>query len=156
MKCTIVLILLFAVSFLAFGCGNECEYGSTDPRCEILCEIEPPYIEGVGEVCSKSSADDCKRLCSVRIDGADTLCAECLLEDAFFGLEYSTYCEYEVDCSEGTECHYKDYGSEEILCTYTQGDDEGRNACLRQLCPLKEVECNTTFRDVMECESFCT
>ena len=156
LRCSFALLFLFVSSFLSWNCGNDCETGSTDPRCEILCTINPPYTEGVGEVCSQSSADDCKSLCGVRIEGAETLCIECLLEDAVFSVGQTIYCDYQVDCTGGTECHYKDYGSDEILCTYTKDNDEERDACLRQLCPLREVDCDTRFREVIECESFCT
>ncbi len=120
-----------------------------DPRCQSICVIEEPSLEGAYDICSDDSADLCKDECSTRIESASSLCASCLLEGADYGLELSPR---PSDFCENGQCEKI---GREGRCTYPQGDDQARDDCTRQVYPRREVHCDAEFAPVVDCAAVC-
>lgn len=130
---------------------SACGSSDPDPRCLSVCEIREPAVEGAFDICSQSSADTCVNECTARIDGVETVCGTCLLEQAYFG----TGPDDGINgmCENGSCTMYGDDPGE--TCTYTEGDAAAIENCYRQLFPRREVDCSTSFRPVSECASVC-
>lgn len=62
------LTLIYVVG--AVACGNG---SGTDPRCETLCAIREPTLSEAYDVCSTSSAEQCKQDCTAHIADAPGL-----------------------------------------------------------------------------------
>ncbi len=137
-------LFVFAALVLCAACAPP-----PDARCQALCVVGQPAIAGVGDVCSAASTDTCAGACMAHISEQSTLCASCLLERAAFEPPASSssgdYCDNNTCTTTGRA------GS----CDYPQGDEAARQACLRQVTPLREVACTPTFRPVVECAAVC-
>jgi hypothetical protein len=139
---------LLAVVWVAACGGGD---GQVDPRCRTLCAIDPPAIEGAGDVCSAASAALCEDDCAVRIAGTESPCASCLLEEACFEPE----CEGDDapgNCDGTGQCTVT---GREGSCTYPMDDQDAYEDCERQVNPLREVDCATEYRPVVECAAPC-
>jgi hypothetical protein len=150
-------VLTLVLVFVVVGCdgddgGGTGGHGGADPRCERLCEIDMPALEGAYDVCSDESAQDCLEVCAVQIADTTGLCRSCLLEDAQFpagsggGGGSGTF-----GGSERTVTIQGPGGT----CTYTAGDEAEEEACIRQVHPRRIVECEVEFRPVSECQAIC-
>ncbi|MFO0590859.1 MAG: hypothetical protein U0441_25165 [Polyangiaceae bacterium] len=147
--------LVFLVAPLALmisACGGG---AADDPRCVSLCTIKEPSDPTVGDVCSQESADTCRETCGARIQDTGTVCADCLLEDADFGVKSSGGTDSCVDspmCSNTQLCTEVGPGGS---CDYCYGDKAAADACYKQIHPHREVACDVRFRDAAECASLC-
>ena len=140
-----------AVVLLATACGGGDGGGNVDPRCNSLCTIDEPEVEGAFDICSDRSAQQCKQECTVRIADANSLCASCLLEQACF----APACGASGDgpaCDANGQCTVT---GREGSCMYPAGDDAARDNCLRQVEPRRSVECTPEYRSVEECSAVC-
>jgi hypothetical protein len=144
--------LAFTFLFLAASCSGGDGDGSanSDPRCNSICVIEEPSLEGAHDICSEESAVLCRDECNARIELTENLCATCLLEGAEFGLGdgdvgIGDFCENGQCTKRGRE------GS----CTYPEGDDQARDDCTRQVYPRREVHCDSEFASVQNCSGIC-
>ena len=126
--------------------------GDVDPRCQSLCIIEEPEIEGAYDVCSEESAELCRQECAAYISGASALCAACLLEDACF----DTACGASL-VGDGPACDTEGcvINSEHGSCTYPVGDVAAMEDCIRQVFPRRTVSCETEYRPVTDCTEAC-
>ncbi|MEM6295335.1 MAG: hypothetical protein AAGA54_28945 [Myxococcota bacterium] len=183
-------LFLMAVTLLPAACGDDqagVEGGvpeSSDPRCASLCTDEPPEFDGAHDVCSSDSLLTCVDLCEARIADTSNLCAECLLEDAYFDEPQETgvdvcapsgscyvglsricedqcwfdgqgaSCGDEVTCEDAEE-EYALEVARGTACSYQQGDDAGQAACHRQIYPRAEVTCEVEFEAVSDCADVC-
>ena len=156
MRFSVCLTLLSPLTLLAFACGSSTGGGTDDPRCTQLCAIEQPVIPNVGEVCSQASADACVQQCAAHIAGTTAPCADCLLQDAFFGEETggsSGNCmSPSTKCPTSAECTESGNGG---TCTYCQDDQAAQDMCYAQAHPLQEVDCPTNFPDATKCTALC-
>jgi hypothetical protein len=123
-----------------------------DPRCEVICAIREPPLDGAGDICSADSAEQCRAECDIRIDDLSSLCATCLLEYACFAPSCSGEVPPGEDCSE-TVCVVRGRAGE---CSYNRGDAAARDACVRQVNPRREVDCRAQYRAVNDCAALCT
>lgn len=156
---------------------------SSDPRCAAICTDEQPEFAGAYDVCSGESLKQCVDLCEVRVEGADNLCSECLLEDAYLespstteidgcaddGTCYvgiSRFCEgdcwgdhFGASCSPGACDDAQDEYEAQVAageaCTYAMGDEQGRAACHAAIRPREEVACEVEFDTVTACTDVC-
>ena len=144
----LALPLLLALLTSCSGGSGDGD-GDSDPRCNSLCRIEEPSLDGAHDICSEDSAVLCKDECNARIELAPSLCASCLLEDATYGLDDSVS---SGDFCENGQCTKT---GREGSCTYPQGDDAARDACTRQVYPRREVHCDYEFQPVQDCASIC-
>jgi hypothetical protein len=130
---------------------------SSDPRCEDTCRARVPRIDGAYEVCSETSRQSCLDRCNARIENVPALCAACLLDGMDYGLGPSAgvpiSC-FEVDpsCTDERGCSASTGGTS---CNWCPTDREAWENCARMLWPRTEVECDTRFRSVSECATFC-
>src|SRR5687767_2525387 len=129
------------------GCGGS----EPDPRCVSVCEIREPSVEGAFDICSESSAAACVDECGVRIEGLETVCSSCVLEQAYFGTGGGDG--ISPMCMDGSCVMYGDEAGE--TCTYQEDDQAAQDDCYRQLFPRREVECSASFRPVTECADVC-
>ncbi len=144
--------LLFAL--LAAGCGggdgDSGEPLEGDPRCVTLCQIDEPSPDGAFDVCSQASAELCVSDCEARIEGTESPCASCLLDDAYFdqpeNVGSSPFCQAGTCTMNGREGE----------CTYPEGDEAAEDDCYRQVSPRREVQCDADYRDPVECGSLCS
>ncbi|MBL4633028.1 MAG: hypothetical protein JKY56_04105 [Kofleriaceae bacterium] len=145
MKSLLASILLLGL----LSCGSDSADENLDPRCQSICIIDEPSLDGAFDICSEASAGLCKDECTVRIEEATSLCATCLLEDADFGVGIragsSDFCDNGICQKIGREG----------TCTYTQGDDQARDDCSRQVFPRREVHCDTEYAPVLDCSAIC-
>ena len=144
------MFLLASLAVVAAACGsNDDPFTDADPRCAAICTIDEPAIAGAGDICSTASAELCLDTCAVRIGGVDTLCASCLLEQSYFGTGGesgdSDYCDTQTCTMTGRAG----------TCTYPYGNQQAREACMRQVDPRREVACEADFRPVTECATVC-
>lgn len=180
-------LVVFAI--VASGCGAESEGGgagvpvSNDPRCAAICTDEQPEFAGAYDVCSGETLAQCVDLCEVRIEGADNLCSECLLEGAYLdapsGIRFDQctddrtcyvgiprFCingcwvdHVGTDCSAGTcdnaQDEYEAQVAAGFACAYTAGDEQGRAACHAEVQPREEVACEVEFESVTACADLC-
>lgn len=182
-------VALFACALLGVACDaddSEVPAGvpeSSDPRCAALCTDEQPEFEDAYDVCDADSLQTCVDLCEVRIEGAQNLCAECLLEGAV--LDEPGYEEFDVCLADGScfvgvprVCHegcwfFPSLGCAEECaegeavaeyqaeveggraCAYDDGDEEARAACHASINPREEVECSVEFEGVERCADVC-
>lgn len=137
--------IMVAMASSLVGCEE------VDPRCENLCTIQNPDIDGAFDVCSQDSADLCKRLCMARIKGQGTLCQSCLLEGAMFSTDAPPT--YTIKCS-GTICTITT--SSQSTCDYFTTSEDSRQRCFRQLFPRKDVACMPRFQSVGFCLPVCS
>jgi hypothetical protein len=142
------LVLILGVMLAACG-GDDDPFADADPRCAALCTIVEPDVEGAGDICSMASAGSCLDQCAVRIADTENLCANCLLEGASFGAEGDV--QPGDDCFNGT-CTTSGHAG---TCSYPQGDDAARAACIRQVNPRREVACEVDFEPVSSCSDVC-
>ncbi|MGE0867560.1 MAG: hypothetical protein AB7P03_03295 [Kofleriaceae bacterium] len=152
MRTLALAVCSFAV--IAVGCGgggSDLDLDNRDPRCVTACTDDPPDVEGSGDVCNTQSQAVCLDDCEARIADTSTVCANCLLEDAYFGPGdgdgfASTSCNAQNEC---TITNGKD------SCMYTSNDQQELEDCLRQLFPRREVACDVDYRPTTECASVC-
>lgn len=128
--------------------------GSDDSRCASLCEVQD---KTEGDVCSQASADACIEACNDQIGGVETVCANCLLEDAEFlppveGGGDNDECKSDTTCLSGFGCVAARNGQ---TCKYCEGDIPAKSACDKQLNPLREVQCTAKFNDTANCTAQC-
>lgn len=134
------------------------DYGPTDPRCDPICVVEEPAVEGAFEICSQASAALCKATCTAQVEDLSSVCATCLLEEAAFPAAgdsaIGTFCETDGtgQCAGGSLCEMR---HQQMRCQYCEGDQTAQEECLRQLYPRTEVACDVGLRDVAECSSVC-
>lgn len=134
------------------------DYGPTDPRCDPICAIDEPPLEGAYDICSQASAGLCKAACTAQIENLSSVCATCLLEDAAFpaGTESigPTACGPDTtgQCAGGSLCEMR---YQQMRCQYCDSDQAAREDCTRRLFPRTEVACDLGLRDVVECSSVC-
>lgn len=143
------LLVCAALSTLVACSGGGDPFTDADPRCAAICAIDEPAVSGAGDICSLDSAELCIDTCAVRIAGVDTLCASCLLEDAYFGTDDVVL---PGDYCDGQTCTMTGRAG---TCTYPYGNETARQACMRQVSPRREVTCEADFRPVTECSSVC-
>jgi hypothetical protein len=155
-------VLLLVASWTLAACGGDDggdggALAAADPRCQDLCTEAPPLeLEGAGSTCSPESTQLCAELCQQRIEGASNLCASCLLEEA--NLYRPDTCDYDsrpLYTPDGTILGYT-LSSRGIECYYDVGDVGAEDDCIRSLCPVVEVECQTSFGEVASCSDICT
>ncbi len=145
MKSPLASILLLGL----LSCTSDSADENLDPRCQSLCIIDEPSLDGAFDICSETSAALCKDECMIRIEAATSLCATCLLEDADYGLGPQFF---DIDlCGNGT-CEMT---GREGSCTYPQGDSSAANDCKRQVYPRREVHCDTEYVSVLDCSAIC-
>lgn len=143
----------------AAGCGGgggasgDGGSGNADPRCVSLCQIDEPSVEGAYDICSAESAALCIEECEARISDATSICASCLLENAYFGTgpRGTEDCRFAAACGGGTECTVR--GA--VTCSYCSEDTASEESCLRMAYPRREVRCTPRFRPVAECAALC-
>lgn len=147
---TIGIIIIGLIGINCSGTDSVDHDKNLDPRCQSICIIEEPYLDGAFDICSEASAGLCKDECSARIEAVSSLCAICLLEDAYFGLgervgtsDFCTNGQCEKTGRAGT-------------CTYPQGDDQAEEDCARQVYPRREVHCDAEFAPVQDCAALCS
>ncbi len=148
MKVAVVITLILG----ALGCTgtDSADHDENlDPRCQSICAIEEPYLEGAFDICSETSAELCRFECSARIELASDICALCLLEDAVFGDDDGGI---SLDPCNAGSCTINGRGGS---CTYPQDDQTAEENCLRQVHPRTEVSCDTEFAPVESCATFC-
>ncbi len=146
------LIVISTLILGALGCTGTDSVDhdeNLDPRCQSICVIEEPSLEGAHDICSEDSAGYCKDECSARIELAASICASCLLEDADYGLDDGPG---NSDFCENGQCEKT---GREGTCTYPQGDDQARDDCTRQVYPRREVHCDAEFAPVLDCAAVC-
>ncbi len=142
------------------GCGSDA--GREDPdsgtlsdaRCIELCAIEDAGPERMMDTCSAASARRCLERCEARIAGADTACANCLLEGATFApgvLIPHVECVPSSECESESECTA--IGA--VTCSYCDLDIPMLERCLRDAFPPSEVECTPTFEPTASCVEVC-
>lgn len=144
-----LFLFSLATSLCACGGGGSAE----DARCRSLCEpVGMTPASGYGSYCDGQSVTACKSSCGVRISGAASLCATCLLEKASFGRESAG-----VDATcDGTTCTETNSASGQ-KCTYPADDEAQHLACQKKLYPLTAESCGApTFRPVSECATLCS
>lgn len=129
----------------------SCDPGESavDPRCEVLCVIAPPAIDGAGDICSQVSAEACIAECDARVADVPALCATCLLEEACFDCEDDSPAPVLCDPSGCV------LSGREGDCTYPENDSAAYEDCQRQVNPLREVSCSADYRPVIECAALC-
>lgn len=177
----IILVLVGS----AAGCDGRQDGspGSTDPRCAVLCTDEPSHFEGAYDVCSSESLAQCVALCEARVDDVSSLCAECLLEDAYLDDPVDMAVDLCVDagdcyvglsrvcvdgcwidesgssCSDGScdgaRAEYEMEVARGDACSYREGDEVGRASCHSRLHPREEVACEVEFGTVTACADVC-
>lgn len=147
----VVLLLAAVAAVLAPACGGA----SSDPRCVALCTINEPSTPDAGDICSQASADACREQCGAQIQDEPTVCADCLLEGAYFGLGTDgggNECQTSVKCPATSLCSDSGPGGQ---CDYCEGDAAAESACYKKAHPRREVECKADFRDPVKCASAC-
>lgn len=146
--------LVASLALLIPACGSAAD----DPRCESLCTIKEPSNPKIGDVCSQASADACRESCGARIQDTATLCADCLLEDAYFsagttGGSAGDECQTSPMCPNGSLCTMTGHAGS---CDYCSDNTADETACKEKVNPRREVDCSPHFRDVVECAALCT
>jgi len=139
-----VQTIAMAIAFFLSGCQD------VDPRCEELCTVQEPEIEGAFDICSQDGVDLCTRLCAARIKGQGTLCQSCLLEGATFTPDSQQT--YSIKCN-GTMCTITT--SNQSTCDYLTTSEDSRQSCFRRLFPRKSVNCMPSFLSVGLCLPVC-
>lgn len=151
---TLVLLLGLSAAILAPACGGG---AADDPRCQSLCTIKEPSTPGAGDICSQASADACRETCGAHIQDESTVCQDCLLEGAYFGLTSEGAGN---ECGTSPMCPVLD----DVLCTdsgpggdcqYCESDTAAKEACYKKAHPRREVECKVDFRDPAKCTDAC-
>jgi hypothetical protein len=147
---------LMMLSLLLPACGGG-GYAAKNPQCDALCKIEEPSLEGAYNICSTASADSCKELCDLRIDGQTSLCTSCLLEKAKYGsdqVKQNSACATQTpsSCGSGALCTESHSGTS---CSWCENDQAAHDNCMRTLFPRTEIDCDVEFRPVSDCASFC-
>jgi hypothetical protein len=133
--------------FGILACGGS----EPDPRCLAVCEIREPAVEGAFDICSQSSASACVDQCAARIEGVESVCGTCLLEQAYFGTGPDDG--PNGMCENGSCTMYGDDPGES--CTFDEGDQAAIEDCYRQLFPRREVDCSPSFQPVSGCSGVC-
>ncbi|WP_394849163.1 hypothetical protein LZC95_17160 [Pendulispora brunnea] len=147
-------VAMAGLAIALYGCSDDGD--ASDPRCAQLCAIDEPSLEGAYDVCSEKSASDCRTECAARLSGTTSVCAQCLLEDASFGIGAQDG--LGVSCGSGSaQC-----GSQSCTmtgragsCTYCGDNKQQTEDCIRQVEPRRSVECKTRYQSVSKCAQFC-
>lgn len=147
-------LLVASLALLIPACGGG---AADDPRCVSLCTIKEPSNPKIGAVCNQESADACRETCGTHIQDTATVCADCLLEGAYFGTGNSgsgggDECQTSPMCPNGSLCTMSNNG---VSCDYCSDNAADKATCEEKTNPRREVACDVDFRDVTECAALC-
>jgi hypothetical protein len=146
---TRLALVLVPITLFLVACGGDDPFANADPRCAATCAIIAPDVDGAFDICDRDSAGACVDQCQARIAGVETVCASCLLEDAYFGTGGD---DGFVDCDINGNCTIEGRTG---TCTYQQGNTASWEQCMRQVYPRREVACQVSFDPVTACATVC-